>query len=338
MNDAAYPVLGSIGRIAGPVLLLAATPMLGGCVAALIPVAAAGAFGGKQLLGRDLDDRGDRRVQRAQGDDPGAPDEEDGSLLDATSAALAGFESGQLEVLDGGALPSPTARDLGLAVPPALPDDALDADDFLPGFLQAEGEKQRAGMGGESVVLMPDTDPFAPQVTICDKLPYAFLVELDRAPAADRDAGAPGRLIEWVNEARQAGIAVVFSIDQAAPDAATTERALADAGLGQARHGTTLWIVGDKDTIDSEALRWKIASNYCIVAMTADQPTDFTQLYGSYPDDSMKQSTIASLWNAGWFLSPEPLALPPAPTPNDPTPNAATAATDPTEADNGVTP
>ncbi len=301
----------SVRHIAGPLLLLAAAPLLSGCVAALIPIAAIGAFGGKQLLGSDLDDRSNRRVASAvPAAEGGASDDQ--ILLDATAAAIEGYDTSQFEILDGGALPAPSARDLGIAisVPPALPDDALDSDSFLPGFLKAQGERQRAGMGGESVVLMPDTDPFAPQVTICEDLPYAFLVQLGGAPAASVETGAPDRLVQWVRDARQAGLNVVFSVSEAAQDSAATERALVAAGLGPADHGSTLWIVGDKGSTDSEALRWKIASHYCIVAMTADQPDDFTFLYGSYPVDAMRRSMIASLWNAGWFLSPDPLALP----------------------------
>ena len=325
-------------RAAGPILLLvAAAPLLSGCVAAaLIPIAAAGAIGRSQLKGSALSDRTNRRVASTATKDGSVSADLDASadspMLDATAEAMEGFGAGQIEVVDARALPTPTARDMGFAVPPALPDDALDADQFISGFLQAQGERQRAGMGGESVVLMPETDPFAPQVTICEDLPYALLVELGGAPAASGVDAAPERLIGWVRDARQSGITVVFALDEARADPDAAERALVDAGLGYADHGTTLWIVGDKGSGDSDALRWKIASNYCIVAMVADRPEQFTFLYGSYPDDTMRKSTIASLWNAGWFLSPEPLALPPSST------RTARMADKTSNADNGVIP
>lgn len=283
---------------AGPVLLLGGAALLSGCVAALLPLAAAGVYGGKELLGDDLDDRSDRRIA-ATGTNP----------LAATATAVSAIENGRFEILDIGKLPPPTARDLGLTVSRALPEDALDSETFLTGFLQRQGERQRAGIGGESVVLMPDTDPASPQVTICEDLPYAFLVELDAAAASLADEGAPSQLIPWVRAARDAGIDVIFTVDSGGADAKVIERALADAGLGLSEHGKTLWLAGDKRTVDLEALRWKIASNYCVIAITADRPADFTQLYGRFPDETMRASNIASLWNAGWFLSPEPLAL-----------------------------
>lgn len=279
------------GKRLAATALLAMTLLLSGCVAAALPIAAAGLYGGKQLIGRDLGERAPPIGRSALSR---------GSIRDGET----------LKLLDLTALPEPDSRNQQLASSPALPGDAIEGADYLAAFIEQAGRGQQAGEIGQSVVLMPDTDPASPQVTLCDGLPYAFLVMLDRQAAAGSSDDMFPVLLDAVETAREAGLTVLFSIDAPRTDADIIAAALAQSGLGPVAHGSTLWLVGDRGTGDSDALRWKIASNYCVVAMIGHRPTDFSLIYGRYPDESLRASSIGSLWNAGWFLSSEPLAIP----------------------------
>ena len=93
-----------------------------------------------------------------------------------------------------------------------------------------------------------------------------------------------------------------------------TAAALDRAGLGPAKHGTTLWLKGDDGGgSGKDDRRWAIASGYCVVALVGDQLGDFSDLFNT---KQLTPSTrralaaapqIAPLWGNGWFVLPNPV-------------------------------
>jgi len=118
---------------------------------------------------------------------------------------------------------------------------------------------------------------------------------------------------EALDSLRGMGITVIFNTNRNAFNAAPTEQALNDAGLGPAVHGQTLWLAGD-DANGSlkDGRRRTIASRYCVIAMGGDQLGDFSDLFNdaaSVPArrDATGLPGIASLWGHGWFVLPNPV-------------------------------
>lgn len=133
------------------------------------------------------------------------------------------------------------------------------------------------------------------------------------AGGAGAVAAVPGAK-EAIDQARKAGIMVVFNSNRTTANAGATEAALASAGLGPAKHGETLWLKGDdgggsaKDT-----RRWAIASGYCVIALVGDQLGDFSDLFNDAALSPAQRRAatlapqIAELWGDGWFVLPNPV-------------------------------
>ncbi|WP_294293260.1 HAD family acid phosphatase [uncultured Sphingomonas sp.] len=181
----------------------------------------------------------------------------------------------------------------------------------------------------------------APQFEPCGPKPPAVVLDIDEtallnlgyeADAARRGEGYnEGRWKRWeetgaekvvavpgakaaLDAARAAGVTVVFNSNRGKETAAQTEAALNHAGLGPAKHGTTLWLKGDDGGgSGKDDRRWAIASGYCVIALVGDQLGDFSDLFN---DPKLSPSTrralaaspaIAGLWGAGWFVLPNPV-------------------------------
>lgn len=130
---------------------------------------------------------------------------------------------------------------------------------------------------------------------------------------ADKVVAVPGAKMA-IDAARAAGITVLFNSNRTAENAAATEAALDHAGLGPAKHGSTLWLKGDDGGgSGKDDRRWAIASGYCVIALVGDQLGDFSDLFN---DATLAPSTrralagspaLAQLWGNGWFMLPNPV-------------------------------
>jgi 5'-nucleotidase (lipoprotein e(P4) family) len=119
--------------------------------------------------------------------------------------------------------------------------------------------------------------------------------------------------VEALAQLRAAGVTVVFNSNRNAATASFTEAALNRAGLGPAKHGTTLFLKGDAPGGSAkDARRALIAKRFCVVALVGDQLGDFSDLFnaGSKPAErraAANAPAIASLWGKGWFVLPNPV-------------------------------
>lgn len=323
------------GRLALLMLLVGST-VNSGCVAAAVPVLAAGAIGKKQFFGKKDED-----------------------LPSATppAVAAAGVQAAPAGIPASDAIPSsgpvaaPAPPPPG-TVPPGMQylygsgeasAVSIQAYLSLTDFLVARGGDFAVGHPISSVVLAPDATLDAPKFLKCGpRQRPAVVLDIDetallnlgyeaddsqRSGAYDQKRWdrweasgvtavdpVPG-VLDAVRAARASGIEVVFNSNRASANAAATIDALTLAGLGPVVHFQNLWLKGDDASGGSgkDARRWAISAKYCVIAMVGDQLGDFSDLFnlpGTTPAQRRAQTNspkLRMLWGHGWFVLPNPV-------------------------------
>jgi 5'-nucleotidase (lipoprotein e(P4) family) len=333
-------------RRAAIVLLLTAAPALSGCIAAAaIPIAAAGGMIGKKAVtGSD-----ERLAERAPAPvAPGAAASGE-STPGVAPFRVVGVVNGAMPT-PGSPLP-PAPGQEAPAKPPAAMQYlygsgegaaiSIQAYQALWSYLSARATDRKAGLDIRSVVLSPEASLEVPKFMPCGKKPLAVVLDVDETAllnigfeaddaqrtgpyddsrwkrweqtGADKVMPVPGA-VETLDAARRAGVVVVFNSNRSEANAAQTVAALANAGLGEAELGKTLWLRGDgPNASGKDTRRWEIAARYCVVALVGDQLGDFTDLFnpGGVPvpirRNMASQTMVAAMWGAGWFLLPNPV-------------------------------
>jgi 5'-nucleotidase (lipoprotein e(P4) family) len=309
--------------------LAAASFALSGCVAAVVPVAAAGVIGN-----RKLDEK-----QRHGGGKP-ADDSGQAVLTPANAAQREAFEAGPTNP------PGPTQA----AVPPSMQylygsgeAAALSIQSYyqMANFVVAKASDRAVGHPVSSVVLAPGATLDDPKFVPCGDKPLAIVLDIDettllnygfegdqasRGGAYDQQrwndwertgasaaAPVPG-VADALKAARIAHVTVVFNSNRAAANADATAAAIDHAGLGPAVHGDTLWLEGDTPGgSDKDQRRWAISARYCVIAMAGDQLGDFSDLFNAHDMAFAERRAIvasphlAVLWGEGWFMLPNPV-------------------------------
>lgn len=130
---------------------------------------------------------------------------------------------------------------------------------------------------------------------------------------AGKALAMPGA-IDALNIMREAGVTIVANTNRTAANAKGSEDALRAAGLGEFKHGETLYLLGDDATGSSkDGRRATIAAKYCVIALAGDQLGDFAQAFnakGISVAGRKKLATnpaVAQLWGNGWFLFSNPV-------------------------------
>lgn len=322
------------GRLALLMLLVGST-VNSGCVAAAVPVLAAGAIGKKQFFGKK---------------------DEDLPSATPAAAAAAGAQAAPAGIPATDAIPStaPTAPPVPQpgTVSPGMQylygsgeasAVSIQAYLSLTDFLVARGGDFAVGHPISSVVLAPDATLDAPKFLKCGpRQRPAVVLDIDetallnlgyeaddsqRSGAYDQKRWdrweasgvtavdpVPG-VLDALRAARASGIEVVFNSNRASANAAATIDALTLAGLGPVVHFQNLWLKGDDATGGSgkDARRWAISAKYCVIAMVGDQLGDFTDLFslpGTTPAQRRAQTNspkLRMLWGHGWFVLPNPV-------------------------------
>jgi len=194
----------------------------------------------------------------------------------------------------------------------------------------------------DSVVLADGATLAAPRFLPCGRRPLAVVLDADETVLQNLgyeydDASHPGRPYDqerwnrWertganavapipgavtaLRAIRRAGVTVIFNSNRLAAAAAENEAALNGAGLGPARHGSTLWLQGDAAPGSAkDPRRAAISARYCVIAMAGDQLGDFSDLFNarglSVSDRRRAAATgpLAGLWGNGWFVLSNPV-------------------------------
>lgn len=120
--------------------------------------------------------------------------------------------------------------------------------------------------------------------------------------------------VETIGKLRAAGITVIANTNRSASNAKGSEDTLRAAGLGDFKHGETLFLMGDDATGSSKDMRRAtIAAKYCVIILAGDQLGDFSQQFNVRDLPATTRTALATgptaavLWDKGWFLFPNPV-------------------------------
>ena len=190
----------------------------------------------------------------------------------------------------------------------------------------------------DSVVLAAGATMDAPRFEPCGTKPYAAVFDADETliwnlgpmryfaeqnstydpkiwdqwekTGAGKAAAMPGTA-EMLAKLRAAGITVIANTNRSAANAKGSEDTLRAAGLGEFKHGETLFLMGDDSTGSSkDGRRATIAAKYCVILMAGDQLGDFSQQFNAKDLPAATRTALATgpaaaaLWDKGWFLFP----------------------------------
>ena len=322
--------------------VLSLLPALGGCIAAAIPIAASSAIVGQKISGR----HGDRQTTPAPV--PARPTAQTVTVDGQTVRVLTGMT--QLPRPDGTIAP-PASGPQPAAVPETMQylygsgEAAALGTQAYRGLSRYLADVVNYGRKGKArqLVLSDGASLDAPQFDACGAKPLAVVLDIDETAllnlgyeadaatrgggydadrwarwertGADRVAAVPGAKMA-LDAARDAGVTVIFNSNRLVANAGQTEIALDHAGLGPAKHGTTLWLKGDGDGgggSGKDGRRRAIARNYCVVALVGDQLGDFSDLFNAPALTPPARRALAvspalaSLWGNGWFVLPNPV-------------------------------
>ncbi|MCW1431569.1 5'-nucleotidase, lipoprotein e(P4) family [Novosphingobium sp. JCM 18896] len=111
---------------------------------------------------------------------------------------------------------------------------------------------------------------------------------------------------------RAMNVTPIINTNRGAASAEQTAKALAFAGLGEFRHGETLFLKGDVDgKSGKDGRRLAIAAKWCVVALGGDQLGDFTDALTGVAAATRRQAAMTAsyeaLWGRRWFLLPNPV-------------------------------
>lgn len=272
-------------RFAAPVLLVAASLSLQGCVAAVLPLAAAGVIGKTRLDAA-------KRAERAQ-------------------AGMASRPVQTIAVQDEPIVAEPVAAQ-EMAVETH---GAATAADFVPDMSHPYAplvryalDRVAARATGEDVrsaVLVEDISLTDPRAMSCGSKPFAVIIDIDTAPGAVPLA-QPG-LAALLDTLRAAEIRIGWIGEG---NIAAIETALEKAG----EDGNPL-VMPDDAILSApnkgprkQEQRGQFAKGHCVLAIAGDRKSDFDELF-DYLRDPTYAIGLDIFSNRGWFLVPSPLGL-----------------------------
>lgn len=290
-------------------LILTAVPLLSGCVAALLPLAALGTIGKSEIdraqAKRELVASGAIDLAMPVGSVTIGPDNDNAADLPATDNSFSesggAFEIAELN-LDGdsAAYVSQIFQPLGSGNSPYA--------DFAAHALK-QSVRLAAGESVESVVLVPRVDIFKPETMACAGKPLAVLIDLDGPTGGDLITAETlyrqNGLVAVLNNLHFAEISVIWVSDQPVAASGRISAILNEAGFSHSESDDFLFL--DRGGEDRKQVRrWDAARNYCIVAIAGDDRADFDELYDYLlePDGAF---TLNHMFDNGWFLTPPPL-------------------------------
>lgn len=287
-----------------PRLLLSAAmlSLLSGCIAAAIPIAAAGAFG-KSYIDRERAKAGlispisqEGKTVATVGKKTFADD-----ILPTEDEAVAIAN-----------LPGPN-DDLNLAdivANPSAIGAANDRDNFAgtyQRFVALSLERYALwedGQFNQSAVLVPRVSLVSPKTMACTGLPPAVIIDIDRGSSDKADPlpfkfAAPG-LPDVLDRLREEEISIIWLSARPAVQAVTIINELKAGNL--LRDGGTDFVSLNRSADDRKQLRrWAAAEIYCILATMGDARGDFDELYDYLLDPDYAVALERNFGN-GWFL------------------------------------
>lgn len=261
----------TVRRLKAALAASALALMLGGCVAAAIPLAAGGVVLRNEALGGD--DEPDSDAVEDERDEADAADTiaTEGEPFAPTLAAPGAYEAFFAYAREQAAL-DPVAEPRQSAIL------------AVPGSLQ-------------------------PETLECSVRPSAVLVDLDPASGSrDFAALAPDpALAEGLHALRLEGVFVFWISDASAAEAGTLRKRLTETELDPTTDDGILLMRRAEDR--KQLRRKELSQTHCVVAILGDERSDFDELY-DYLKDPAAASELEALIGSGWFLVPTLLDTP----------------------------
>ena len=193
----------------------------------------------------------------------------------------------------------------------------------------------------DSVILAAGATMDAPRFEPCDSKPFAAVFDADETliwnlgpmryfaekgtafdpniwdqwekTGAGQAIAMPGS-VDMLAKLRAAGITVIANTNRSAANAKGSADTLRAAGLGEFKHGETLFLMGDDASGSSkDGRRAAIAAKYCVIVLAGDQLGDFSQQFNVRDLPAAQRMALATgtaasaLWDKGWFLFPNPV-------------------------------
>lgn len=131
--------------------------------------------------------------------------------------------------------------------------------------------------------------------------------------AARTEVGPMPGAVTALRNIRARGVTVIFNSNRDAAYADATAATIANAGVGPARHGRTLFLRGDAQGENGkDGRRSLIARKWCVIAMAGDQLGDFSDQFNAreLPISDRRHfaatKPLAALWGNGWFMLSNP--------------------------------
>jgi hypothetical protein len=279
----------------GPILGLALAALaLQGCVALVLPVAAAGVIGKKEV------DKARARARAAE------------ASYDANSAVVP-------QVFVGNAPPEPVAEALPTPQAAETPGmmSALDrlalsdiSNAYMPFARHAIGEAGKRGRGEavRSAILVESVSLSTPQTIDCGTKPMTAIIDLDVAP------GTPAEMVverqngfsALLETMRESGIRIAW-LAETDEERLKPILDLLREGEEPVIRGADLMLVGLPGKLRKQERRWQLARDYCVVAVAGDRRGDFDELY-DYLRDQAYAIRLELFMGKGWFELPHPVA------------------------------
>lgn len=259
-------------------LTLCLTPLLTGCVAAVLPVIAAGTIARQGVAGDD--------AEAAPATTPASP-------------------------ISAQAQPAPTpdpvpeeAQPPAVTTPPAEPPATNPAANSDSAAIIAH-VRDRAALvaGGAPVLSLVLADPLSlaePAYAPCGERPTAVIFDADRGSTVPGDLADLRQLTAAI---RAVNVAIFWVSDRGESATATIGDALAAAGIDP-DHADS--IVTTRPGFErKQLLRHGIAQSHCVLALVGDTRADADEAY-AYLRDPDSPLAIDANWGNGWFLLPLP--------------------------------
>lgn len=294
-------------RITALFLVAGLLPFLSGCVAALIPLAAAGAVGKSQM-----DRNKTRKNFIAEGAvTVGATDlgQTTGKSVSVSSVAPEIAVGAGDAKLDAITEPTFEGKDYRSSLLRPLGEGGQAPYDDFANFALKQSASFEMGQGVKSVILVRQVAIEKPRTVDCVSKPLAVIIDLDDADAGSAfvsdNLAAQGGLAETLEKLRAANIGIVWISDQSVEQATHISDILTAAQLSSATSDDFLFLNrGGNDR--KQERRWDAARNYCIVAMAGDRRSDFDELY-EYLREPDGAITLEGMFGKGWFIVPPPV-------------------------------
>ena len=256
---------------------LSVLPLLGGCLAAVVPLVAASGLVARQVRSRA---------------------EIIAALPAANSTQLAvvpNTEGASMRLTDLTELPPPSGGPPGIANP--WRDFAAYTVNRATGLAQG-GEAVSALLTPESVA------SFRARMRACNAREPAVVVDLDPGTVTFDPALAalaPPEVAATLAQLREAGVIVLWVSQASANDVAGVAAALQASGLDPAGRDPILLVRNADER--KQVLREEANQAVCVVAMAGDRRGDFDELFDYLRDPRLATAYDTQL-GAGWFLVP----------------------------------